>query len=265
MPEKNKRAHQTSASVRVIDRGNILLLLAVMILFGAIMLWIMAGSIRTSFKSAGFVTSSENTIAIHQPDNALVTDIKVDLGEYVHKGDTLLKLYPIEEGADLSLDEMSAEAHDIASPVNGYVVEITASRWDKADVSTTLMRVLEADTPELNNIISYVSFYNIDDVKIGTPVKVSGKKDSAVGAMNGKVIGIKKYPMAYNDMLSSIGSENIVRLFYQADVEQYEVLIALDPYEEDLQEAEKSLECNYICDVVFYSDKMRPYQMMFTE
>jgi len=265
---KNKKS-DPSPLPRILSGRMTLLLIAAAVIFIALLCWFIFGTIRTSFSIYGVLTTQSSSTMIHQPQNGVITEIPVFTNQYVNKGDVLLKIYPgAESGETCSLEEMKKDAESVISPVNGYITEISCVPWQRVDLTTTLMRMQESETPAIHYAVAYVTMDELNLVDVGTEVSVQiqGAKKENSGLINGKVIRISAQPVSRYEMLESTGSEEIMNYYYQEHSEQYELLIDLTGLEEGETDNRKNmLMCNEICKITLFSAEKHPYQVVFNK
>ncbi len=272
MPDSTKKKIEAVPVPQVVTRGNILLLLAAAAILVALLIWGFFGTIKTSFTSLGALTTSADAIMVHQPENAVVTDIMVSTNQFVNKGDVLVRVYTETPGETVSMEQMAMEAHDIKSPVSGFVTEIIARQWQRVDLTTTLARVVESETDTVTHVLAYVPIEYVEKVEVGTRVNVNVQNatEEEVGVLTGTVTSVTDIPVSEYHILRSTGSEKVLEYFYQGGKEeQYEVLIELDTNDAgELVTTNNSLRknsyvCNEMCQITFFSDEMHPYEVIY--
>jgi multidrug resistance efflux pump len=267
MPEIRNKKSDPSPLPRIMSGRMTLLLIAAAVIFTALLCWFTLGTIRTSFTIYGVFTARSDATMIHQPQSGVITEIPVSTNQYVHQGDVLLKIFPEDEsGQTLSLEEMKKDAKSVLSPVNGYITEIICIPWQRVDLTTTLMRLQESETPELHYAVAYVNMDELNLINVGTEaiVQVQGAEKENGGLISGRVTSISDQPVAKYEMLETTGSEEIMNYFYQENIGQYQLLIELTGLDEREADNRKNmLMCNEICKITLFSAEKHPYQVIF--
>lgn len=273
MPDSQKRKENPMPTI--IGRKDILLLMAALTLFTALLVWMLFGSIRTSFSEIGILATQGNAEKIHQPEQGIVTELLVSENSYVQKGDELIKVISYDtmeaENAE-TLQEMQSHATGICSPVSGYVSEIIVTTWEPVDISTTLMMVADTPTSQLGNALAYINLDTIDQVQVGTEVKVELEgMGSKYGTLTGHVTSIGQLPVSQFDVIMRTGSQRTAELLFNDDTELFQVEIALDkdadgvPVTNGRDLPSSAFVVNKICKLTFYSDVVHPYQILIQE
>lgn len=270
----NHRKNETPMPT-IIGRKDILLLGAAVTLFTALLVWMLFGTIRTSFTEVGILTTQEDAEMIHQPEQGVVTDLLVSENSYVQKGDELVRVISYEtiaaENAE-TLEEMRRHATGIRSPVSGYVSDVSVTAWEPVDLSTTLMMVAETPTRQIGDALAYISLDSIEQVEVGTEVKVElegmARKHAA---LSGRVTRIGQLPVSLFDVITRTGSQRTAELLYKEGTEQFLVEIALDkdaggvPLTAGGDLPHSAFVTNKICRLTFYSDTIHPYQILIQD
>lgn len=273
MPDRQKKKETPMPTI--IGRKDILLLGAAVTLFTALLVWMLFGTIRTSFTEIGILTTQEDAEKIHQPDQAIVTELLVSENSYVQEGEELVRVISYEtiaaENAD-TLEEMQSHATGICSPVSGYVSDINVTTWEPVDVSTTLMMVSETPTMQIENALAYISLESIDQVEIGTEVKIELEgMGSRYGTLSGHVTRIGQLPVSLFNMVLRTGSQKTADLLFKTDTEQFLVEIELDknpdgtPVTVGRSLPGSAFVANKICRLTFYSNEIHPYQILIQD
>ncbi len=273
MPDSQKRKETPMPTI--IGRKDILLLGAAVTLFTALLVWMLFGTIRTSFSEVGILATQEDAEMIHQPEQGVVTELLVSENSYVHEGDELIRVISFDtiaaENAE-TLKEMQSHATSICSPVSGYVSDISVIAWEPVDLSSTLMMVAEAPTRQIENALAYISLDSIDQIEVGTEVKVELEgMGSRYGTLSGHVTSIGQLPVSQFDVVKRTGSQRTAELLFKNDTEQFLVEIALDkdtygvPLTAGHQLPSSAFVANKICRLTFYSAEIHPYQILFQD
>ena len=273
MPDANNKKPNPSPTPRYLGGRTTLLLWTTVVLFSALVLWFLCGTARSSFTVQGIVTGSDNAVMVHQPENAVVTDILARTNQFVQAGDVLLRVYPEQDGDTLSLEQMSAGAHDILAPVSGFVTEIIARQWERVDLTTTLVRILQASDPSLSLAMAFVTIDDIDKIEVGMEVNVrlQGTGGTSGGLLRGRVIETTDLPISEYQMLIYTGSETVVKHFFEEEREQYAVLVELETDDEGNFVAvrgglrDQAIVCNEMCQITFFSEEMHPWQLILNQ
>ena len=273
MPDANNKKPNPSPTPRYLGGRTTLLLWTTVVLFSALVLWFLCGTARSSFTVQGIVTGSDNAVMVHQPENAVVTDILARTNQFVQAGDVLLRVYPEQDGDTLSLEQMSAGAHDILAPVSGFVTEIIARQWERVDLTTTLVRILQASDPSLSLAMAFVTIDDIDKIEVGMEVNVrlQGTGGKSGGLLRGRVIETTDLPISEYQMLIYTGSETVVKHFFEEEREQYAVLVELETDDEGNFVAvrgglrDQAIACNEMCQITFFSEEMHPWQLILNQ
>ncbi|MCR5356369.1 MAG: biotin/lipoyl-binding protein [Lachnospiraceae bacterium] len=271
MPEKEKR--KSGLAPVMVGRGLLLLLTAALILLAALLYWFVFGMFKTSFSTEGVLTTEDDAILIHYPQDAIVTEICVKENQFVREGDVLLKVFPKNDEENLSLEQMMSRSDDVVSPFDGFVTEVMIRRWEQSNISTPLAGVMAAENDNVSHVLSYVTVDYANMISRGTDVNITvkGAPENSEGLLHGKVLTVSELPVTEYQMHLSSGSGRVSEAFYESDKDQYEVLIGIDMDEYNSRvEAgseirESSLVCNEVCEVTYFSDEMHPYQVIFDE
>ncbi len=271
MPEKKEKRTDNSLALRVITRGDMLVLLAVIIVLAALANWMFFATIRTSFTETGVLTTAGESIAVHQPVRGVVTEVLVARNDYVKEGKPLLRVCPAEKTAEgLTLREMRAAAVDVPAEVSGYVSEIEVSEWDEVDVSTTLLYILESKTKEISHVSVLIPVTSLDMVSEGTlaKIKVDGIDTADYGILTGSVVGVSEVPWLRSEMIEKTGSAEVADILCREKLEQFHVDILLEtdakgnPMFSGGMTPKGGIICGRMCEVTFYSHEKHPYEVL---
>lgn len=270
MPEIRNKKPNPAPYPRFMDGRTILLLIASAILFTALLTWFFGGTVRSSFTVQGIINVRDDAVMVHQPEDAVVTDIMVKTNQFVKEGDTLLRVWPEQKGAAVSLDQMSAKAHDIPAPVSGYVTEITARQWERVDLTTTLARILQTPEPSLSFAMTFVTVDDIDKIEYGTEasIRLQGEGGETGVHLKGSVIDKTELPVSEYQMLVLTGSEMVARHFSKDNLDQYAVFVKLETDDGENPPAgirEQALICNEMCQITFFSEETHPWQLILNK
>ena len=276
MPELTNKKPEPVPVPQVIGRGSIILLLAAICILASLMIWFFIGTVKRSFTRFGVMTTEVDAIMIHQPDNAVVTEIVAASNQFVNKGDVIMRVYTLDDEDSLtdddrpSMEQMAEQAHDIVSPVNGFITEIIVEQWERVDLTSTLAMVKESPTDTVSYAMAYISIEYVENIEDGTNVniRVQDTDNGKASLIRGSVVSITELPVSEYHILRSTGSSKVVDYLYDKQKKQYEVLIKLDV--DDVGELEETgttqrkspYVCNEMCQITFFSEEMHPYQVI---
>ena len=84
--------------------------------------------------------------------------------------------------------------------LSGFITEIIVKPWERVDISTTLVRIVESVTESVDSAIAYVLIDDVDKLDVGMPVniKVQGSVDRSSGIIKGTVSKINELPVSSN-------------------------------------------------------------------
>ena len=152
---KKKERNQ---ALRIIRRGDILLLAAIVLMMAALLIWMFFGYVENSVSYVGIFTAAEDTVEVHQEYSGVITSVNIQDGDFVEAGDVIATIFEEEDTTDIpDLSYMKANSQDIVSEVTGIVTNVNVTEWDKVDVTDTIAVIKEDYESDMDDIYIVVN------------------------------------------------------------------------------------------------------------
>lgn len=211
----------------------------------AVMVWSFSGSISTKVYGQGILVKSEGVQNIVSTVNGQLTDLSVQEGDTVERGDVIARISQPQLLADIyalqveyeqlrareETQEQSAQlaalerelarlraelevSSRIVSPVSGQVVEVKVNKRDFVEVGTPIVS-LELTGGQIKDLeaVMYVPAEDGKTIFPGMEVQLapSSVKKEEYGYMVGRVVSVAEYPASFQGMMRTLGNEELVR------------------------------------------------------
>lgn len=219
-------------------------LIGIVTLIIAITIWGFIGSLPVNIYGQGILISSGGIQNINSNETGQITDIRVEPGDEVEKGEVVARLQQPELLAEIRTIEMQLEqllsgendenkeqieelneqlqllrdqlylTTRVVSPFSGKVIETKAKQGEFIDRGTPIISI-ERTGEEIRDLqaILYVSPDEGKKIHTGMDVKIepSSILKENYGYLQGRVIDVSDFPSTIQGMMDTIGNEDLVR------------------------------------------------------
>lgn len=244
--ERLSSPEQLDQMITITDpRGWIVLITIIFMLIG-FAVWSVCGSIKSSVDGKGILLRSGGVRNITHNITGQIYDIRVVPGDMVRKGEVIARIDRSETVSEilqlkrkleitdpssnqedyLSIKDKIAELQvkleaesNIISQYFGRVLEVRFNRWDilQAGESFISIEPMGDDIKELEGVL-YVSAEEGNKLSPGMEVFLSlaPVKKEDYGYMLGKVVSVSDYPVTRQNMVKTLGSDELTEVFSQS-------------------------------------------------
>ncbi len=219
--ERLSSPEQLDYVMRIVSPRGWLALLGAGALLAVAILWAYFGTVPELVHGQGILISPEGINTLVSPAAGQVTELSVQVGDFVATGQTVARITPRDGTAP----------SPIISSFSGYVVELEVNRGSPVESGARLMTIEIGDKDKRNlEGIIYVSPSEGKQVKPGMQVQLEPvtTKHEEYGYLLGQVLSVSPFPVTQQGMLHLIGNEELVRTF-SADGAPIEIHIKLIP------------------------------------
>lgn len=156
MDGENKSKRINNPAIKIIRRKDALAVCAVIILFCALMIWFIFGTVEHVVTVPGVFATEGYLKEVHQPVSGIITSIEATAGEFVDEGQLIAKIYPTDGKNLPDMDYMQQHSTDILSTVRGIVVEEDIKQWSYVDISNCLFYIQESADSDIDYVYCFV-------------------------------------------------------------------------------------------------------------
>ena len=241
-----------------------LLATAIIILFGAFIVWGFLGNVSDKAYYSGVVFPMQGTTDITLPNKGMVRTMLVHNGDSVRQGQTV---------AQVSI----GDSHSfLTSTVNGLVIS-TKTDNEPFEAFEPIVSVVDASASDgqlqHTQLIAYADNEAQRDLRVGMEAQVwpADEKRDEIGYVRGRITQVVRYPAAADEVRQMLKSNILAkRLLEQGDV-VYEVRIDLLRLSEDAthydwsfgEPADVSMDIGTYCSVLTETKRRSMFQYMF--
>lgn len=214
------------------------------VLITAIIIWSFIGSLSVNVYGQGILISSGGIQNIVSNENGQITDIRVEAGDEIEKGEAIARLKQPEllneiRSVELQLDNLTATektqnqvqledlnerlenlrnqlniATRVVSPFSGNVVEVKTKRGEFINRGMSVIS-MERTEGQLNALeaVFYVSLNDGKKIQPGMEVKIEPTSilKENYGYLLGRVTSVADFPSTFQGMMDMIGNEELVK------------------------------------------------------
>lgn len=267
--KKSKKIN--NPAIKIIRRRDALVVCAMIILFCALMIWFVFGTVEHVVTVPGVFGTEGYLKEVHQPASGIITSIEVASGEFVTKGQVIAKIYPTDGENLPDMEYMKQHSTDILSTVQGIVVEAGIKTWEHADISTCLFRIQESANSDINYVYCFVDDNVAEaiiedeyfDNKIDMEVRVSpaGYPKDVFGAIPGTISELFEDTKDIYDIRESFISIAKYEDDLSAVQQGYPLLIRTGNM--SLHDYNFNIRLGDRCEVQIVTDKKHPFEIIF--
>ncbi len=241
--ERLRSPEQLDQLIKVTSAQGWAIIVAIALLLIAGITWGVLGEVHTRVEGQGILLTGGGIRNLVHHQGGRITDINVGVGDFVEKGDTVARIekYEIidrihnlrEKLSNTEEEELREQLKQqivdlqqeyeyqtsITSSYRGRVLEVSLNRGHLLQPGETILSIERtgAAVRELIGII-YVSPYESRNITPGMEAKVSPTfvKKEEYGFIHGRVISVSEFPVTSQQMMSVLGSRELVEIFSQA-------------------------------------------------
>ena len=211
---------QISEHLRVTAVPTFLLATAIIILFGAFVVWGFLGNVSDKAYYSGVVFPVQGTTDITLPNKGMVRTMMV------HNGDS------VRQGQTVALVSIGDSHSFLTSTVNGLVIS-TKMDNEPFEAFDPIVSVVDenaaGESSQHTQLIAYADNEAQRDLRIGMEAQVwpADEKRDEIGYVRGRITQVVRYPAAADEVRQTLKSNILAkRLLEQGDV-VYEVRVDL--------------------------------------
>ncbi len=244
--ERLSSPEQLDQMITVTDPRGWIVLLTVLFMLMAFGIWAFFGSIKTSVDGRGILLKSGGVRNIIHYASGQLYDIKVAPGDMVREGEVIARIdrgeivdeilqlkkdlelidsvtdqegyRKLEESIKELQSKLEAETN-IVSQYSGRVLEVRLNKWDMLQAGEPLISIepMGDGIKDLEGLF-YISAK--EGNKLGPGMEVflspSSVKKEDYGYMIGKVVTVSDYPVTHQNMVKTLGSDELAEVFSQS-------------------------------------------------
>ena len=216
---------QISDHLRVTAVPTYLLAAAIIILFGAFIVWGFLGNVSDKAYYSGVVFPVQGTTDITLPNKGIVRTM------LVHNGDS------VRQGQTVALVSIGESHSFLTSTLNGLVISTKTDNesFEAFDPIVSVVKEGRSKETGRTQLIAYADNEAQRDLRIGMEAQVwpADEKRDEIGYVRGRITQVVRYPADADEVRQTLKSDILAkRLLQQGDV-VYEVRIDLLPSPED--------------------------------
>ena len=250
--------------LRVTAVPTYLLATAILILFGAFIVWGFLGNVSDKAYYSGVVFPVEGTTDITLPNKGMVRTM------LVHNGDS------VRQGQTVALVSIGDSHSFLTSTVNGLVIS-TKTDNEPFEAFDPIVSVVDGNASDgasqRTQLIAYADNEAQRDLRIGMEAQVwpADEKRDEIGYVRGRITQVVRYPAAADEVRQTLKSNILAkRLLEQGDV-VYEVRIDLLRLPDDAthydwsfgEPADVSMGIGTYCSVLTETKRRSMFQYLF--
>ena len=249
--------------LRVTAVPTYLLATAILILFGAFIVWGFLGNVSDKAYYSGVVFPVEGTTDITLPNKGMVRTMLVHNGDSVHQGQTV------------ALVSIGDSHSFLTSTVNGLVISTKADS-EPFEAFDPIVSVVSNDyygTPQRAVLLAYASNEAQRNLRVGMEAQVwpADQKRDEIGYVSGRITQVVRYPADAAKVRQILKSDILAKQLMEQDNVVYEVLIDLkrdpnDPTSYDWsfgQPDNVSMDFGTYCSVLTETRRCSMFQYLF--
>lgn len=260
-----------SKMLHIISRGDRLLFIAVMLMLGALAVWMFKGTIKETVPAKGVISCTNTALKISSPVDGTISEMNNSMSDYVSKGDLIARVSKDDDGEGQSGGN-GVRTIDITSDVSGFVTEVSGYEGDSVSKAAPLLTIIKANPQDLDEVIALVDNEALNLIHKGTraEVRVNGFSDEMFGYIAGEVIDADLRLINKRRLSHIIGNEMVADTLLETRG-AFAVTVRLDKDDEgnyifSKRKADASnLKINSPCDVTFIVDEISPYKVFLGE
>ena len=250
--------------LRVTAVPTYLLATAILILFGAFIVWGFLGNVSDKAYYSGVVFPVEGTTDITLPNKGMVRTM------LLHNGDS------VRQGQTVALVSIGDSHSFLTSTVNGLVIS-TKTDNEPFEAFDPIVSVVDGNASDgasqRTQLIAYADNEAQRDLRIGMEAQVwpADEKRDEIGYVRGRITQVVRYPAAADEVRQTLKSNILAkRLLEQGDV-VYEVRIDLLRLPDDAthydwsfgEPADVSMGIGTYCSVLTETKRRSMFQYLF--
>lgn len=210
---------QISDHLRVTAVPTYLLAAAIIILFGAFIVWGFLGNVSDKAYYSGVVFPVQGTTDITLPNKGIVRTM------LVHNGDS------VRQGQTVALVSIGESHSFLTSTLNGLVISTKTDNesFEAFDPIVSVVKEGRSKETGRTQLIAYADNEAQRDLRIGMETQVwpADEKRDEIGYVRGRITQVVRYPADADEVRQTLKSDILAkRLLQQGDV-VYEVRIDL--------------------------------------
>ena len=211
--------NQISDHLRVTAVPTYLLAAAIIILFGAFIVWGFLGNVSDKAYYSGVVFPVQGTTDITLPNKGIVRTM------LVHNGDS------VRQGQTVALVSIGESHSFLTSTLNGLVISTKTDNesFEAFDPIVSVVKEGRSKETGRTQLIAYADNEAQRDLRIGMEAQVwpADEKRDEIGYVRGRITQVVRYPADADEVRQTLKSDILAkRLLQQGDV-VYEVRIDL--------------------------------------
>ncbi|MEK8128733.1 HlyD family efflux transporter periplasmic adaptor subunit [Paenibacillus filicis] len=277
--EKMSSPEKLDILMTIVRPRHWIALLSILLLLAAFFTWAVAGTLTVKMNGNGVFLMQDGLATIVPATVGQVTDIGVQPGDVVQRGETVARIFDpswTEAGApDMSPDNAQRLLlkSRVVSLQSGRVLKVHAQPGQWVQAGEPLFTLEAAGSEEKSEAVVYVPVDKAKNLQIGMPARVwpNGDYANANGAVFGEVAAVSQVPVGLEDMERTTGNRELAAA-YMKDGPLAEVRVKLQKdrtHPTGLRWTAQravpglNLRTGMLCSVEFRIGKMHPIEWMF--
>lgn len=235
--DKLRSPEKLDTMIRVTNSSDWMGLVAVCILFFAIVLWSFLGSFTEKTDGYGLILDSAGVAQISHTVSGKITDIYVKTGDVVHVDDIVAHMEQPEQSADTLMTQQGTDLATNKFDIQGRVFQYNAKRYQQAareDIHSNYNGIVDEVMVEVGSIVSagspictvritqnrkeikgvlYIPVNKGKRVKPGMTIQLApnGVDTSQTGSLIGIVRSVSQYPISLDRIITSVGNKDLAQ------------------------------------------------------
>lgn len=272
MDDKKQKEIDNSKMLHIIARKDILLLLALFFMLGALLVWICGGTIKETIPAKGVVNNTSYATKISSPIDGTVYELNFQVADYISEGDVIATVLTEKEADDGQARVSGKDVVEIKSEMSGFITEIYCYEGDKATEDMPVLCMVRSDSNSVDDAVVFVDSQELGLIAEGMPADITldAFPKERYGTLSGRVAGIDTRTNSQIRCAHLVGNETVAAsLLKQAD--DYAITIHIDKDENGDFLFSKgsvpsdSIKINEACRAAILVQEEHPYKMILGE
>lgn len=174
------------------------------------LVWGIWGRIPVKVETAGIYMSGNGTADVYSEVSGVVTEVIVESGDYVKKGQIIAYV----DSRELPKEQGDFERYGIISTKEGEVQEVIIESGSVVSIGSELIKVKQGEV-EQYEVVCYIPVAEGKKIKSGMEVMVypTTVNTQEYGHMKGTVKSVSEYVISSSKMKRKLGDETLVQAF----------------------------------------------------
>ncbi len=179
-----------------------LIILAVVVICGAVVVWSIFGNFPETVSAQGMVVSPQRTNTVYSSDGGTVIEITVDIGDTVANGVVIAKI-----------KDVYGNENELTADCSGIVSSILISEGQEIYPLSEILRV-SPDTDEPFVTVLYVPVATVSELECGMETKVFVSAQNNRNGIEAEIICIDSYATTQQAMCEVMGFDGQMAAYF---------------------------------------------------